>query len=147
MGGALAIAADFQKIPVSGRSFVSRFINGEREFIVAARICLGIFLMMTGIQHFMFTGFVASLIPTWFPGNPVWWTCFAGVTLIAGGAGLFIARTATLAATLSGLMIFSWFWIVHIPRINVSVSDNIAIFEALAFSGVAFTVTQSRKTI
>jgi uncharacterized membrane protein YphA (DoxX/SURF4 family) len=88
----------------------------------------------------MFTAFVASLIPGWFPGNAVFWTYFAGVALIAGGIGLFIPLTARLAALLSGLMVFSWFWIVHIPRTLLSVSDGIAVFEALAVSGIAFVI-------
>jgi hypothetical protein len=43
--------------------------------------------------------------------------------------------SATLAGLLAGLMIFSWFWIVHLPRVRTSVSDGIALFEALMFSG------------
>ena len=53
---------------------------------------------------------------------------------------MFIPFTARLAAVLTGLMVFSWFWIVHLPRTFVSVSDGIALFEALAFSGVAWMV-------
>jgi len=62
------------------------------------------------------------------------------MALITFGLGLLFARTAALAALLAGLMIFSWFWIVHLPRVRTSVSDGIAIFEALAFSGVALVV-------
>jgi hypothetical protein len=39
-------------------------------------------------------------------------------------------------------MIFSWFWIVFNTASNVSVSDTIAVFEALAFSGIAFIVAE-----
>jgi hypothetical protein len=48
--------------------------------------------------------------------------------------------SATLAGLLAGLMIFSWFWIVHLPRVRTSVSDGIALFEALMFSGIALVV-------
>jgi len=96
--------------------------------------------LITGIHHFKFTEFVASLIPSWFPGDAVVWTYFAGVALIAGGIGLFIPFTARLAALLSGLMVFSWFWIVHLPRTFAGVSDSIAVFEALAVSGIAFVL-------
>jgi uncharacterized membrane protein len=104
------------------------------------RVCLGIFLIITGIQHFLFTPFVASLIPDWFPGDPVFWTYFAGIALIAGGTGLQNPRTAPLAALLSGLMVFSWVWIVHLPRALGDVTDKIAVFEALAVSGIAFVL-------
>lgn len=115
-------------------------LNVWRAFIELGRFCLGLFLLLTGIQHFMFTEFVASLIPEWFPGDAVAWTYFAGVALIAGGIGLFVPRSARLAALLSGLMVFSWFWIVHIPRAFGAVTDSIAVFEALAVSGLAFVL-------
>lgn len=140
IGGSLAISASCQKTTLSGQMTLNKLVNLEREFILVGRVCLGVFLIVTGIQHFIFTDFVSSLIPEWFPGNAIFWTDFAGVTLIAGGIGLFIPYTASLAAFLSGVMIFSWVWIVHIPRVMVSVSDNIAVFEALAFSGIAFVV-------
>lgn len=37
-------------------------------------------------------------------------------------------------------MVFSWFWLVHLPRTFTSRSDGISIFEALAVSGIAFVV-------
>lgn len=142
-GGALAIAATFPAVDAGRRALLAKLVNLEREFIAIGRVCLALFLLLTGIQHFMFTDFVASLIPGWFPGNARFWTYFAGVALIAGGIGLLIPRTARLAALLSGLMVFSWFWIVHIPRTFVGVSDSIAVFEALAVSGIAFVLAGS----
>lgn len=32
-------------------------------------------------------------------------------------------------------------WIVHIPRVTVGMSDQIAVFEALAVSGIAFLLS------
>lgn len=139
-GGAFAVAATFPKGENDDSSFLVKFVGLGREFIALGQICLGIFLIITGIQHFIYTPFVASLIPEWFPGDAVLWTYFGGVALIAGGVGLFIPPTARLAALLSGLMVFSWFWIIHIPRTLTSVSDGIAVFEALAVAGIAFTI-------
>lgn len=140
-GGFLAIAATFPKEEGARKQRpLLKFMNLENEFIILGRLCLAVFLILTGVQHFIFTEFVASLIPEWFPGNAVFWTYFAGVALIAGGAGLLVPPTARLAALLSGLMVFSWFWIVHIPRTLFSTSDGIAVFEALAVSGIAFVL-------
>ncbi len=139
-GGALAVAATLPKWESVGNTFLVKLVNLSREFIVLGRICLGLFMIMTGIMHFIYTTFVASLIPGWLPGDAVFWTYFGGVALIAGGLGLFIPQTARLAALLSGLMIFSWFWIIHIPRTLTSISDGIAVFEALAVSGIAFAI-------
>ena len=118
-------------------------ISGARAklSITIGRCSLGLFLFISGVQHFLFAKFVASLIPTWFPGPAMFWTYFAAVALICGGIGLWIPYTARLAALWSGIMIFSWFWIVHIPRVGVGMSDQIAVFEALAFSGIAFVLS------
>jgi uncharacterized membrane protein len=97
-------------------------------------------MMLCGIQHFMFAGFVATLVPPWIPGA-LFWTYFAGVALIVGGAGLILPYVNRLAALLSGAMIFSWVFLVHIPLVvknPQSTNDVAAVFEALAFSGVAF---------
>jgi uncharacterized membrane protein len=130
-GGLFAVATT---LPAEGGRHL-----GDR-YILLGRICLGVFLVIAGIQHFIFEEFVVTLIPEWFPGNPVWWSRFAGVALISGGLGLMVPTTAAYAALLSGLMVFSWVWIVHVPRIFVSVSDGIAVFEALAVSGIAFVI-------
>jgi hypothetical protein len=37
-------------------------------------------------------------------------------------------------------MVFSWVWIVHLPRALGDVTDKIAVFEALAVSGIAFVL-------
>lgn len=140
VGGALAVAATLPRTAVRP-PLLSRLVDVGRPGTFAGRICLGLFLVLTGVQHFLFTQFVASLIPAWFPGDPVFWTYFAAVALIAGGVGLLVPWTARTAALLSGLMVFSWFWIVHVPRSLSSVSDGIAVFEALAVSGIAFVLT------
>jgi uncharacterized membrane protein len=141
-GGALAVAATFPKVAVRPAA-VARLVNVGGAGFVAGRIGLGLFLLLTGVQHFLFTQFVASLIPAWFPGDAVFWTYFAGVALIVGGIGLLVPWTARLAAVLSGSMVFSWFWIVHVPRTLVGVSDSIAVFEALAVSGIAWVLAGS----
>lgn len=141
VGGSLAIAATLP--PVGQGATVSgwrRFANATEPFVRAGQYCLASFLILAGMQHFKYLAFVATLIPAWFPGNPVLWSQFAGLALLTFGVALLFSRTAPLAALLTGLMIFSWFWIVHLPRIHASVSDGIAIFEALAFSGIALAV-------
>jgi uncharacterized membrane protein YphA (DoxX/SURF4 family) len=85
-----------------------------------------------------------SLVPTWIPGAR-FWTYFAGVALIAGGAGIIVPLTTRLAASLSGLMIFLWFVMLHIPRALAapaaqSRNEWTAVFEALAMSGIAFVL-------
>jgi uncharacterized membrane protein len=146
VGGLLAVAGTLPKLEAHRPTRLLGIANLEREPVLVGRVCLGLFLLLTGIQHFLFTEFVASLIPVWFPGDAVFWTYFAGVALISGGLGLLVPRTARLAAFLSGCMVFSWFWIVHLPRTFLGVSDSIAVFEALAVSGIAFVLAGATPT-
>jgi uncharacterized membrane protein len=139
-GGALAIAGS---LTPRGASGVSRHPDW---LIHIGRACLGIFMINSGIQHFIWTDFVDTLVPTWVPGGARFWTYFAGVALIAGGAGMNFRPTARLAALLSGGMVFTWFVILHIPRALAAAPDNsrnewIAVFEALAVSGIALVVS------
>ena len=140
VAGSLAIAATFPAIQSDRNAPVFRFLNQGDGFIVVARLCLALFFIVSGIQHFIHVEFVVTLIPEWMPGNAVFWTYFAGVALISGGVGLIIPPIVRLAALLLGLMVFSWFWIVHLPRVFTSVSDAIAIFEALAVAGLALLI-------
>lgn len=107
-----------------------------------ARVCLGIFLFDCGVQHFLWAQYVAPLVPTWV-GHAMFWTYAAGVFLVAGGVGLILPWTARPAAACSGLMIFLWFAMLHVPRtvaLPHSYSDWLAVFESLGFSGIAFMI-------
>src|SRR5690606_26919764 len=74
------------------------------------------------------------------------WTYFAAVALGAGAAGLVLRRTRRLAALMTSLMIFMWFWLVHLPRM---LSDPLGpvgwseMAESLAFSAMAFQLARS----
>jgi len=118
----------------------------RRPWLHVARVFLGAFLISSGIQHFLFVPFVMTLVPAWV-GAARFWTYFAGVALIAGGAGLIVPRTARLAGALSGLMIFLWLVMLHIPRALAAPdaasrrNEWTAVFEALAMSGIALLLT------
>ena len=136
----MSIAATFPPVQGATAGGWRRFANATDPFVRLGQYCLASFLILAGMQHFKYLAFVATLIPAWFPGNAVLWSQFAGIALLTFGIALLFSRTAPLAALLTGLMIFSWFWIVHLPRVHTSVSDGIALFEALAFSGIALVV-------
>jgi len=113
---------------------------------VVGRLSLGAFLVASGVQHFLFTPFVATLVPAWIP-NPTFWTYFAGVALIAGGIGLVLVATSRLAATLVGLMVFTWFVVLHVPRALAMQNRNewTAVIEAFAVSGIALALVQRAR--
>jgi uncharacterized membrane protein len=149
-GGAFAVAGSLS--PGEKKSGVfNRFINSQDGFIYLGRICLAAFLILCGVQHFLYAEFVAMLVPAWIPGH-AFWTYFSGVALIAGGAGLLLPPTVPPAASLSGLMIFLWVLLLHVPRaLSADPAQRrnewIAVFEALAISGFALVLARRRSTM
>ena len=100
---------------------------------------LACFLILCGVEHFLYQEFVASLVPAWIPWH-FFWTYFAGVALIAGGIGILLPRTARTALLLSGIMILAWVPLVHIPRALADLRNSnelSSVFEALAFGSAA----------
>ena len=99
------------------------------------------------MTHFPYAKYVASLIPPWIPAH-MFWTYFAAIALIAGGIGVNVPRTARLAATLSGIMLFSWVFLVHIPlAINTRNAGEISRgFHALSDSAVAFMLAGTLRS-
>lgn len=141
--GALAVATSLR---VQGRP--EDETGMDRRILLLGRVGLGTFMAAAGVQHFLWEEFVQTLVPTWIPG-PLFWTYFAGVALIAAGIGLVVPATTRLAGTLAGLMVFSWLLMLHIPRAvaaQAAVSSRnewIAVFEALAVSGLALLLAAS----
>lgn len=140
LGGCLAVAASFRE---SDRNDLPGFaaLDGRLPF-AAGRISLALFMILAGAQHFRWFQFVVTLVPTWVPGGGPFWTYASAALLIAGGVGMLIPATGRLAAQFSGVMIFLWVFMLHIPRtISATGSrsnETTAVFEALAFSGLAF---------
>jgi uncharacterized membrane protein len=138
-GGAFLVAAS---LPQTNASLLDRLIPLSRFFLSA-------FLIVAGIQHFLYVTFVATLVPGWIPGH-VFWTYFAGIALIAGGLGILIPKLTRMAALLTGIMIFLWIVLLHIPRALAAPHDaneTTAVFEAIAVSATAFLITARSKHI
>ncbi|WP_276481038.1 DoxX family membrane protein [Paraflavitalea pollutisoli] len=112
----------------------------------SCRYCLGIFLLASGIQHFLFADFVQLLIPVWIPGA-AFWVYASGVFLILSGLLLLIGWRLVIVGKIISLVILCWFFVLHLPRaIGEAGNSNewTAAFEALAFSGLAYLLSELR---
>jgi len=146
-GGSFLLAGSLPTKLDSPATALATAVKKLEKFIPLGRFFLAAFLILCGIEHFIYSEIVAKMVPSWIPGG-LFWTYFAGVALIAGGAGISVSLTSRLAGALTGLMIFLWVVIVHIPRAAADLRDSnetTAVFEALAFSGAAFLVTAAPK--
>ena len=141
----------FTALTLAGGAWITALSIGDgtpkppgalERILLAGRFFFAIMLIVFGIDHFLYTAFVATLVPAWIPWHS-FWTYFAGVALIAGGAGMLARITAPLASLMVGIMIFLWLLTLHIPRAIADPhiglgSEWTSVFEALAFSGIAF---------
>jgi uncharacterized membrane protein len=135
-GGALAVAASVRQADRGTMAAV----------VIAGRVGFAAFLIASGVQHFLFPDAVTTLVPAWIPVAR-FWAYFAGLALIAGGFGLIVPRTTRIAGFSVALMVFTWVCILHIPRAlaaSAAAQRNewTAVFEALAFAGIALVLTE-----
>jgi len=140
-GGAFVVASSFPETRL--------FIN-NKKLLTLGRIFFSIMLIVFGIDHFLYIDFVAPLVPNWIPGH-FFWTYFGAVALIGSGVCIILKIKIRLVGMLLGSMLLLWFIILHIPR---AIADPYAgkgneitsVFQALAFSGIAFVIAISAGT-
>jgi len=80
----------------------------------------------------------------------LFWVYFAGVALVAAGVAIALGIRIRAVSLLLGLMIFLWFWMVHLPSAIAQPTVNrgnlpASAFDALAFSGIAIIIAFTVK--
>jgi uncharacterized membrane protein YphA (DoxX/SURF4 family) len=109
------------------------------------RIFVAISLVVFGVQHFIYGGFVATLVPAFMPGR-LFWAYFVGVAFVAAAVGIFIKIMARPGATMLGVMFFLFVVLLHIPRIVGDSSNGnewTSGFVALAMCGGAWVLASA----
>jgi uncharacterized membrane protein YphA (DoxX/SURF4 family) len=146
-GGALVIAYSFLQDDSRLTSTTRVGVSARKTFLWIGCICLAAFFMAAGYAHFKFADFVVNFIPAYIPFR-AFWTYFTGICLIAGGIGVVIPMTRKWASLLSGIMVFGWFLLLHIPRFASNIndqSDRLGLFESLTFAGMFFVLAGVSK--
>jgi uncharacterized membrane protein len=144
LGGVILLAGSLRE-----RDRSSALARLSRSLRPLGPLFLGGFLILGGIQHFVYSDFVMKLVPSWIPG-PRFWVYFTGLALIAGGVGLLLPKTQRLAATMVGIMILLWVVLLHIPRAMANLheaGEMAGVFEALALSGAAFILADRGRSL
>jgi len=109
------------------------------------RILVAVSLVIFGVQHFIYGGFVATLVPAFMPGR-LFWAYFVGVAFIAAAAGILYKLLARAAATMLGVMFFLFVVLLHTPRIIGSPNNGnewTSGFVALAMCGGAWILASA----
>jgi len=135
----LVVAGSFARDKNNGTNALFTLLD---KLVTAGPVFYGFVTVVFGTAHFLYPGFVTTLVPGWIPGQ-LFWTYAAGVALIAGGLGVMLRLQGRLAANLLGIAIFIWFVVLHIPRaiadpVSGEGNEWASVFEALLFSGVCF---------
>lgn len=138
-GGAFIVAGS-----LPSRGAAPGFISFLEKLIPFGKYFMAVTMIAFGIDHFLYTDFVATLVPAWLPAH-IFCTYFAGVALILSGLAIILNIKRKLASALLGLMIFLWLLILHIPRAIVDPYSDMgnewtSVFEALAFAGISFII-------
>jgi uncharacterized membrane protein YphA (DoxX/SURF4 family) len=139
-GGGFVVAGSY---PATASKSTPVILLLER-LIPWGSVLMCITMISFGIDHFLYTKGVASLVPTWLPW-PIFWTDFAGAALVLSGITIILKIQLKLSALLLSLMIFLWLLMLHIPRAVVdpySLQGNevSSVFEAFGFSGIAYLI-------
>lgn len=109
------------------------------------RAFVAVSLVVFGVQHFIYGGFLATVVPAYMPGR-LFWAYFVGVALVAAAIGIFTKMLARPAATMLGVMFFLFVVLLHIPRIignSRNGNEWTSGFVALAMCGGAWILASA----
>ena len=107
-------------------------------FKLAGRYVLGAIMIFYAIEHFLHPLFVTGVplekpMPGWMPA-PTLFAWLVGVTLLAGGIGLFIRRTVAIAAAVAGAMLVLVTVFFYLPIFLMEMHTPLAV-EGLNYIG------------
>jgi uncharacterized membrane protein len=118
--------------------------NGKFS-LMPGRILFAFAMIVFGIQHFMYTRFIATLVPAWIPQHRLW-VIFTGLALIAAGISIATTIADKYAAYSLFVLFFGWLVLLHAPRIFHALHSGdewSSGFVALALSGASLLLAAS----
>jgi uncharacterized membrane protein YphA (DoxX/SURF4 family) len=113
--------------------------------LTLGRSLFAISMVVFGAQHFMYAGFIATLIPAWIPVH-LFWVYLTGTGMIVAGFSIATGILASLASMSMGLMFLLWFLLLHAPRVAASPRNGdewTSALVALALSGGSFLLAST----
>jgi uncharacterized membrane protein len=120
--------------------------HGLDKIMPFGRLCFAIPLAAFGTEHFTDTTDIATMVPSWIPAH-TFWVYLVGVALITAALSIATKVQSRLAATLLGVMFFSFVVLMDIPAAlaepNSRIAWTLALRElAFASGGFAFAGAQ-----
>lgn len=113
----------------------------------AGRLLYGAPLLVFAVQHIIYAGFVADIVPVWIPWH-LFWTYFVAAVFIAAALSIVAGPMRWWAATLLGVQFLLWVPLVHIPlvlRAPASGNQWSSLFVAMAMWGGAWAIAGASR--
>jgi uncharacterized membrane protein YphA (DoxX/SURF4 family) len=144
-GASFTMASSFlfqpagQQIPSTGRLI--------KAITPAGRIFFCTTIILFGCNHFVYD--ISFMVPKWL-GMGSFWSYFAGAALVSAGTAILFKIFLRPVALLLALMLFLWFFLVHVPGAIAHPyaghgNPVVSAFDALLFCGTALILSQSRE--
>jgi len=102
-------------------------------------------MIVFAVQHYMYAGYIATLITPWIPFK-LFWAYFVGVAFLAVAVSITINRLVYPATIALGMMFLLWLFILHLPRVLAhqhTEPEWSSMFIVLASSGEALLIAGS----
>lgn len=147
-GGAFLLADSFSDNISKHQLFFRPMTSLSSTTSYAGRFLFGVPMCVFGMQHLLYSDFIASLIPSWIPGA-LFWAYGTGAALIAAGCLIILRIKIRWTAILLGTMLLLWLILVHFPGIVAQPQDAYewtSAFQAWALSASAFVLSYTLKT-
>jgi len=139
-----AIAFSLAGILPNGRNSSASGIATNWPLLLG-RFLFAISMIVFGAQHFMYAGFIATLIPGWIPLH-LFWVYLTGTGMIVAGLAIATGILAPVASSGLGMMFLLWFLVLHAPRVAASPRNGdewTSAFVALAVAGGSFLLAST----
>ena len=98
-------------------AMTERTASRSRRFGRVARIGFGLCAISFAWAQVAYFAYTASLVPTWIPPNPAFWTVVTTVAFALAALAILIDRQARLALRLMTLMVALFGLLVWVPRL------------------------------
>lgn len=135
-GSFLCNASEKDEYGSAARSGKAMFLFGRIFFCTT--------IILFGCNHFVYN--ISFMVPHWL-GMQMFWSYFAGTALILAGIAILLKFFIKPVALLLALMLFLWFFLVHLPNaITYPYAGRgnsiVSAFDALLFCGTALVISQ-----
>lgn len=111
-----------------------------KNLLTIGRIVFAIPFAVFGLNHFIYAGMMAGMVPSFIPGG-VFWIYLTGLALIAAAVSIITKKLIVPACLLLGIMLLIFVLTIHLPGLSNPQMAQMAMASLLkdvSLAGAAF---------